>query len=65
MFNFSKIASNRNANFYYALTLVHMMAQIHLIVDSISAVLKNDYWAKHPPDEDEENSDNEDDKKTQ
>ncbi len=41
-------AGSGNANFFYALNLVHAMAQIHLIVDSVAAVLRRDYLLKRP-----------------
>jgi len=37
-----------NANFYYALNLVLAMSQIHLIVDTVAAVLRRDHLRKHP-----------------
>lgn len=36
-----------NANFYYALTLVFTLAQVLLISDAASAVVKRDYLTKH------------------
>jgi GPI-anchor transamidase subunit U len=41
-------AGSGNANFFYALNLVHTMAQIHLIVDTVAAVLRRDYLTKRP-----------------
>jgi phosphatidylinositol glycan class U len=42
------VAGSGNANFFYALNLVHAMAQIHLIVDTVAAVLRRDYLVKRP-----------------
>jgi len=36
-----------NANFYYAITLVFTLAQVMLISDAASAVVKRDYLRKH------------------
>lgn len=42
------VAGSGNANFFYALNLVHAMAQIHLIVDTVASVLRRDYLLKRP-----------------
>jgi len=35
-----------NANFYYAINLVSTLAQVMFIMDSLSAVLRDDYTSK-------------------